>query len=155
MCCVHSFSCCSCWIFTNSSLTMPLAMPFPTCSQGTAGLVGTHLTPHFGTLVFFFSQATNLQLLLCLLGGRLPTALIPSISQRLDSQRVHFGIPQSFRLVGGCWELWSLKHSWYHHSFHCRRPSERGVREGEQYPLQPMAQQDPPEEWKSPQNGTQ
>lgn len=38
-------------------------------------------------------------------GERLPTALVPSVSQRFDSQKVHSGIPQSFRLVGDCWEL--------------------------------------------------
>lgn len=123
---------------------------FPTCSQGPAGLVGTPLTPRFGTLVLFI-QATNLQLHLCLLWGRLSMAPVSSISQRLDSRKVHFGILQSFRLVGDCWDHWLLKHLWYHRSFHYHHPSERSVREGEQYPLQPAVQQDPPEEWKSPQ----
>lgn len=58
------------------------------------------------------------QLFLCLVGGRLPTALVPSTAQRLHSQVVHLGIPQSFRLVDDCWDLWSLKRLWHHWGFH-------------------------------------
>lgn len=108
---VHSFYCCSCWIFINPSLTIPLLRSH----QKACCLWPSKGANKMGITIFKHPESPRVCIQtsvhkLCLLGRTLTTALVLSILQDLVHRKFILGIPQSFRLAES--SVWSLKRLW-------------------------------------------
>lgn len=104
------------------------------CQQACGCPSGTTLW--HSCIFWFILQAMNLQLL-CLLSRRGCLRLwSPAVHKDLIHRKFILGSHKASDLqeTAGS-SVWSLKYLWYHHSFHYHRPTKRGVRKGEQYPL--------------------